>query len=141
MIGKKKTDIVYLNCYHCNKGFIREKEIAGLLGVNFCSADCFKKYEKELIEQYYDNKPFFKDSNGYIFVYIRKKGKYIPQHRWTWEKQNGVIQKGYVIHHINGIVDDNRIENLTLFENAKHLRYHRQLKKQELALMKLKWQI
>ena len=56
----------------------------------------------------------------------------------TWEKQNGAIQKGYVIHHINGVKEDNRIENLMLFERAKHLRYHRQLKRIELEVMKTK---
>ena len=46
------------------------------------------------------------------------------EHRIVWEKSNGKIPKGYVIHHKNCIQDDNRIENLELMSNADHLSLH-----------------
>ncbi|WP_072060264.1 HNH endonuclease [Enterobacter sp. BIDMC92] len=40
--------------------------------------------------------------------------KDVPEHRAIWSFYNGVIPSGYVIDHINGVRDDNRIENLRL---------------------------
>jgi len=48
-------------------------------------------------------------------------GKYVSEHRLIWEMHNGPIPEGMQVDHINGIRDDNRIENLqllTLVENA-----------------------
>ena len=73
-----------------------------------------------------------KDSYGYILIrqpdhpYVNKNG-YVPEHRLVCER----IHKRYLrpeetVHHINGIRDDNRPENLWIFEsNADHLAFHR----------------
>ena len=50
--------------------------------------------------------------SGYLRATI--KNKHVLQHRYIWEQYNGPIADGMVIHHINGIKDDNRIENLAL---------------------------
>ena len=50
--------------------------------------------------------------NGYRIIVVNSK-PYLA-HRITWELFNGEIQKGMVIDHINGVRDDNRIENLQL---------------------------
>lgn len=39
-------------------------------------------------------------------------GKFYYAHRVIWEHFNGQIPEGFVIDHINGVKDDNRIENL-----------------------------
>ena len=46
------------------------------------------------------------------------------EHRIIWEKVHGKIPKGYVIHHINEIQSDNRIENLKLMTNSNHAIFH-----------------
>jgi hypothetical protein len=40
--------------------------------------------------------------------------KTVYVHRHVWEQTYGVIPKGMQIHHINGNISDNRIENLDL---------------------------
>lgn len=53
-----------------------------------------------------------KRADGYVGIFIG--GKYHFAHRVIWEMHNGEIPEGLVIDHINGIRDDNRIENLRL---------------------------
>jgi hypothetical protein len=73
--------------------------------------------------------------SGYIFILAPKHPRnnhgYVPEHRFVMEKHLGrYLKKEEVVHHINGIVGDNRLENLMLFKsNSEHSRYHQQLRK------------
>ena len=62
------------------------------------------------------------DRRGYIRLVIN--GKMIFEHRHVWEKHNGPIPDGYVIHHINGVRHDNRIENLEAMKRRDHSVHH-----------------
>ena len=47
----------------------------------------------------------------------------VAVHRVIWERVNGPIPEGMEINHLNGIKDDNRLENLevvTHSDNVKH---------------------
>lgn len=70
--------------------------------------------------------------NGYRYIYFDKphayKGGrtcYIAEHTIVAEKMLGrKLSKPEVIHHMNGIRNDNRIDNLQVFsDNASHKKY------------------
>ena len=75
-----------------------------------------------------------KVSAGYILItklghpHITRQG-YIFEHRIVMEEFLGrYLELEEVVHHINEIRDDNRIENLMLFANrGEHQKHHRQL--------------
>lgn len=73
----------------------------------------------------------FKNSGGYILIkslnhpYADKYG-YVLEHRLVMETHLGRhLLPTEITHHINGIKDDNRIENLMLFDSIKtHVKDH-----------------
>jgi len=69
----------------------------------------------------------FKSSKGYIMVYapnnpLSENNGYIREHRLVWFTYNPLTPKDWVIHHLNGIKDDNRIENLFACSRTRHLK-------------------
>jgi len=61
--------------------------------------------------------------HGYEAVNI--DGRQYHIHRIVWERANGPLPKGHVIHHINENRRDNRLENLALMPRGEHLQFHR----------------
>ena len=57
-----------------------------------------------------------------------KNGKNDYEHRRIYEEENGIIPKGFVIHHINFDPTDNRIENLQLMTIGKHISLHNKIR-------------
>jgi len=64
--------------------------------------------------------------HGYVFILnpehpFATKSGYIREHRLVMEKKIGrFLQPNEVVHHINGNRQDNRVENLQLFDKPLH---------------------
>lgn len=83
-----------------------------------------------------------KSTQGYIMILLKNHPRtncrgYVPEQVLVVEKYLGkILPKENAIHHINGIKDDNRIENLYLFSNeSEHQRYHQKFRKGTTSLI------
>jgi hypothetical protein len=76
-----------------------------------------------------------KAPGGYVYVYLpdhpnasksQSSLGYILEHRVVWEEANGrLLTPAECVHHINGIRDDNRPENLVAMTRGEHRKLHR----------------
>lgn len=72
---------------------------------------------------------------GYVYIRVcdnhpyKNKQGYIAEHRLVMESKLGrYLNSKEVVHHINGIKNDNRIQNLMLFANqSDHIKFHKKL--------------
>jgi len=78
-----------------------------------------------------------KHQKGYIMILkpthpqAQSKG-YVPEHRLIMEKHVGrLLKKNEVVHHINGDVTDNRLENLRLLTMREHMKIHDKRRKRD----------
>jgi len=80
-----------------------------------------------------------KREGGYLLIHCpthpyRIQGNYVREHRFVMEAHIGrTLLPTEVVHHINGIPDDNRIENLMLFaNNSEHNKHHKEQRKNKI---------
>lgn len=65
-------------------------------------------------------------SSGYVFVYKPEHPKanrdgYVREHILVWEQTHGKpLPNGWIIHHLNGVKDDNKPRNLVGLSSKKH---------------------
>lgn len=116
----KKTGAM-VRCKQCGKEFYATKNV-------FCSPHCSSEYRSEnTVKKVYGE-------NGYRVHHVRgynKRGN-AKEHRLIMEAYLGRrLDKDEVVHHINGIRSDNRLENLQVMTRGEHSRYHREQEKVE----------
>jgi hypothetical protein len=119
IIGKsgrrnRNRKFIYFSCNHCNKkawiAYPNEKTAE-----NYYCKSCSRLPD-------FNRRHIIK--TGYVIVRVAKddffapmlnKGKYIVEHRLVMARHLGrLLQPFELVHHKNGIKDDNRIENLEL---------------------------
>lgn len=90
----------------------------------YCNKEC---YCEDLIVSGKRKKNGYWYENGYKVLYT-EKGKGIKEHIKVMEDYIGRKLKKYeIVHHINEIKDDNRLENLKLMTRSDHSKLHRKL--------------
>lgn len=70
----------------------------------------------------------YKSPHGYIYIYKpehpragKYHGLYVAEHQLVWEEShNQLLPEGYIVHHLNGIKNDNRPENLVALQPKHH---------------------
>lgn len=121
-------------CQICNKEFLVIPHIVKIGKGKFCSRKCADINHKTTFAG--RGNPAWrggrmKSERGYILIKVFNHPNadvrgYIPEHRLVMEQHLGrYLQEEEVIHHKNGIKNDNKIENLELFENhSQHMIHH-----------------
>lgn len=115
----------------------RDKLGRFLKGKHYNKATEFKKGDFSR-----EKHPFWKGGrhklvNGYIMLNVpdhpRAYRNEVYEHIVVAEKKLGrYLEKGERVHHINGVKDDNRPENIIVFQNHKeHMQHHLLGKKRE----------
>lgn len=106
------------NCPSCGKSMVR--------GAKLCRP-CNNKAQpwRKVGNENSNWKGGITRAGGYVYIRTKRISRgagqsYTPEHRLVWEKINGSLPKGWVIHHLNGIKDDNRPENLHARPRKEH---------------------
>ena len=106
-------------CENCGKTFVRKKKTLG----RFCSTACHYEHECP-VGSVRDG------GNGYKIIKVPagtpNAKKFGDRSGWMWEhryvmqqKLGRPLEKHENVHHINGVRDDNRPENLELWERSQ----------------------
>ena len=113
---------VNIKCLTCKKAFVARES----RNRKFCSVKCqhIDLGNRSKGENNWNYKGGWLNKDGY--KKIRFNGKYIFEHRVVMEKVLGrELKKDEQVHHINGIKDDNRPDNLQLTVYEKHINFHK----------------
>lgn len=119
-MGKSYSNSVAKSCLKCGKEFLVQPHRIKTGRGKFCSKKCCDDFKIV----------FFRRRHGYIHEYApdhpQQNKLYVPQHRLIMEKHIGrYLKPKEVVHHINEIRDDNRIENLMIFASeGDHQFFH-----------------
>ncbi len=117
IIQKRFLERHCLPCPICGKQMKR-------IGAKHCQ-ECYRKYKLRKFpkgkEHYNWKGGKWTDPHGYIHILVEGTGRYAPEHRLVWEQiHNRKLPPHWVIHHLNGIKNDNRTENLIALPRNKH---------------------
>jgi len=107
-------------CAFCGKPFQSTKKYV----TKYCSDTCRAQGYKRTYAGYTHKERLYHE--GYILLYkpshprATRYGR-VAEHILVWEQSHTEpLPKSYVIHHLNGVKDDNRLCNLVALPSRKH---------------------
>jgi len=116
---------VLKQCAHCGKELRLKPSQAER---QYCSKACDAQHRtKRPLDWLHNGKPARKDRQGYVMVWepTHPNGAFHGwqyQHRLVVEAKVGRhLMSDEHVHHVNGIKDDNRIENLEVMDGLAHV--------------------
>ena len=80
-------------------------------------------YSEDKKYAYFDGYKFTRDDRTGYYLYSTER---IRLHRYVWTYYNGLIPKGYHIHHIDADKGNNDISNLVMMLGQDHIKEHAQ---------------
>lgn len=116
---------ITLVCANCGKVFQRSPSLVKKARFRYCNIKCMREHYRGGIHPMWAGDST--NEKGYIRVYCKGhprgdgRGR-VFEHIVVWERANNKsLPDGWVIHHLNGIPHDNRVENLVALPSKKHI--------------------
>ena len=124
---KKEKEQIVCTCKFCNINFKITPARFNADRGTFCSRECCFAYRTYIKPTNYKGGHIEKE--GYKITHIQGVRK--REHRLIMEEHLGrKLTSNEIVHHINGIRDDNDINNLQLMTNSEHCSHHHKLRRQ-----------
>lgn len=102
-----------VTCYNCGETcFVTPRQLSRNI-IQFCSMRCRAKAQPP---RHWKGGRI---TGSYGYIWVRKNKHYIAEHRLLTS-----APKGMVVHHMNGVKDDNRLDNLCVMTRGAHRRIH-----------------
>ncbi len=114
-VARSQRKITHVSCEECGELFVRERRVN-----RFCSRACAAKFTGRA-----KRVDSIRTFHGYVHLYrpghpTSTKAGYTMEHRMIAYDVLGGIEADDVVHHINGVRHDNRLNNLVVMSKAEH---------------------